>query len=212
MAREVDASGGYPVAVARERAADGLAWADFGLPFAREYVNAGLLAPGRRLLLVRAAVGGTGFADKHWGPRDDHYLNMLRMTEAALALGGELKALLWHQGETDACFHESEAAYAANLRGLLRGVRVKFGAPGLPFVAGDFVRQWERDNAQACAPVVAALRGMCAAESPAAFVETTGLPSNDEAIQNGDTIHFSRAAQYALGKRYFAAYRAIAAA
>jgi len=212
MSKEVDAAGGYLVAVAEERAAEGISWADFGLPFAREYVAAGLLAPGRKLLLVRAAVGGTGFADKHWGPEDDHYQNMLRMIEAALAMGGALKALLWHQGETDACFKESEASYAANLRTLLRGVRERFGAPALPFVAGDFVQQWERDNAAVCAPVVAALRSLCAAEAPAAFVETTGLASNEEAIGNGDTIHFSRAAQYALGKRYFEAWRGIAGA
>lgn len=211
MPQRVNFFGGYSIAKAEEPLVDGQPIANFWLSFAREYVNAGLLEPGRKLLILQAAVGGTGFLDKRWGLNDDLYQNMLRMIETALALnpGNELKALLWHQGETDANLRSSEATYTTNLTTLVQGVRTKSGAPGLPFVAGDFVAQWELANAEICAPVDAALRAVCGSVGSAAFVETTGLPSNDEDIQNGDTIHFSRGALYELGMRYFEAYRGI---
>jgi len=206
--------GGYSIARAEEPIADGQPWANLGLPFAREYIRAGLLQPGRKLLILQAAVGGTGFADKHWGLHDDLYQNMLRMIETALALnpGNALKALLWHQGETDASFQASQETHTANLQGLVRDVRARFGVPALPFIAGDFVEQWRLANAEICAPVIAAMRAVCGSEGNAAFVETDGLLSNEEAIQNGDTIHFSRSALYALGMRYFEAYQGIVTA
>jgi len=213
MPQAANLLGGYGIAGAEEPLVDGQPWANFGLPFAREYIRAGLLAPGRKLLILQAAVGGTGFADKRWGLSDDLYRNMLRMIGTALALnpGNELKALLWHQGENEAAFQVSEAVHTANLQALVRDVRARFGTPELPFIAGNFVEQWRLANAELCAPVIAAMRAVCAGEGSAAFVETDGLLSNEQAIQNGDTIHFSREALYTLGTRYFEAYRGIAA-
>ena len=196
---------GFAVQVAEEMPRDGVPQGNFWLPFARAYVESGLLARDRGLLLVQAAVGGTGFSDKRWGLRDDLYLDMLAMTKAALALHpeNELKALLWHQGETDA--GTDEAAHRANLLGLARGAREAFDMPGLPFIAGDFVQHWKRKDEAARAPVIAAIRGVCG-EVGGGFAETDGLESNDEATGNGDDIHFSREALHELGLRYFNIY------
>jgi len=190
-----------------ERVWAGKPCGNFWLPFVREYVESGRLRPGRGLLIVQAAVGGTGFADHRWGPEDDLYINMLKMIKAALALNlkNELKALLWHQGETDC--GTDEQTHAAHLETLLRGVREKFGVPALPFVAGDFVQHWKRDNPGHTESVVAAIRSVCGSAGSAAFVETDGLLSNDEVLGGGDNIHFSRAALEKLGRRYFEAYQ-----
>ena len=40
---------------------------DFALTFANAYIDAGLLASDRKILIIRAAVGGTGFQKHHWG-------------------------------------------------------------------------------------------------------------------------------------------------
>ena len=193
-----------------ERLWDGKPCGSFWLPFAREYVESGRLRPGRGLLIVQAAVGGTGFIDHRWGLEDDLYKDMLEMTGAALTLHpqNELKALLWHQGETDSGTRES--VHATNLRALVESVRAKFGVPALPFVAGDFVQHWKRDNPGHTESVVAAIRSVCGSAGSAAFVETGGLPSNDEVLGGGDNIHFSRAALEELGRRYFEAYEGIA--
>ena len=54
-----------------------------GLSFARAYIAA--RPPGRRILLVPAAVGGTGFANGRWNPGDDLFEAALKRTSAALA-------------------------------------------------------------------------------------------------------------------------------
>ncbi|MDR2526193.1 MAG: sialate O-acetylesterase [Oscillospiraceae bacterium] len=202
------------ISQAAERVQENLICGDFSLSFARAYLEQGLLAPERQLLIVRAAVGGTGFLDHRWGLQDDLFLQLMDMTRTALALHPEnrLVALLWHQGENDADGSArdglpTQASHYENLANLLREYRAKFGE--VPFVAGDFVPQWIalRQPSRFLAPVRAAMRQICADSPSAAFVESEGLSSNDEAgIRAGDTVHFCREALYTFGERYFAAW------
>ena len=46
----------------------------FALPFAREYLKNGLLQDGRKLMILRCSVGGTGFLDHRWNMTGDLYL------------------------------------------------------------------------------------------------------------------------------------------
>ena len=178
---------------------------NFSLSFAREYIRAGRLAEGRKLLILRASIGGTGFLDNRWKLTDDLYLHMMEMIRTALALNPEnrLVALLWHQGETDAIYHATYDQHYNHLSTLLRSVRDTFSVPNLPFVAGDFVRHWAKDQQALCAPVVEAMRAVCTDLGHGGFVETEGLRSNAHVQGNDDTIHFCRSAVYELGLRYF---------
>ena len=189
---------------------------NFALPFAREYIAGGHLAEGRKLLILRTAVGGTGFLDNHWKPADDLYLRMMEMIRAALSLNenNRLAGLLWHQGETDATLNASYDVHYAHLMTLVQSVRDEFGVPELPFIAGDFVQHWKMDNIAICTPVVAAIRAVCADCGHGGFVETDGLLSNLQELKRNplgweDPIHFSRKAVYELGKRYFAAFETL---
>jgi len=180
---------------------------NFALPFAREYVQSGRLQEGRKILIVRSSVGGTGFLDHRWGPEDDLYLTMMEMIQTALALNpaNRLVALIWHQGESDAYMEASYDAHFANLSGLVESVRRTYKSESLPFIAGDLVQQWKSMNEAICDPVVRAMRDVCATGN-GKFVETCGLESNMQAVGNEDTIHFSREALYQLGSRYFEAF------
>ena len=186
---------------------------NYSLSFAREYLAKGLLAEGRKLLILRTSVGGTGFLDHRWGMTDDLYLHMMDMIRTALALnpGNRLVAFLWHQGETDAIYGADYDTHYNNLMGLVRSVREAFHVPQLPFVAGDFVQQWEKDNWEICVPVIKAIRAVCRDCGNGVFVETDGLLSNSQEDRNPplpweDTIHFSRKSLYRLGERYFQAF------
>ncbi|MDR1630180.1 MAG: sialate O-acetylesterase [Oscillospiraceae bacterium] len=194
------------LAPAAERERDGQNVSDFSLFFAREYVRAGRLAPGRRMLILRTAVGGTGFLDKRWGKQDDLFLNMLSMIRHAKGLHPESRfvAFLWHQGETDATLKATCEGHRQNLAGLLDAVRTETEAPCLPFVAGDFVQEWKGQNLAVCEPVIAAIRQVCQ-DKNGRFVETGDLFSNNQQIKNGDTIHFSTASLETLGKRCYEA-------
>ena len=205
------------ISLASERVANNGIQSNFSLSFAREYIRAGRLAEGRKLLIVRSAVGGTGFLDNHWKLSDDLYLQMTDMVRTALSLNpsNRLVALLWHQGETDAICNATYEQHYGHLTDLIKNTRNNFAVPDLPFVAGDFVHHWRDIYAEICAPVLKAIRDVCADCRHGGFVETDGLESNS---QNGvkhpfgwedDSIHFSRDALYELGKRYFAEFEKI---
>ena len=194
------------LSVAAERELNGGLWSDFSLFFASEYVKAGWLDPSRRVLILRTAVGGTGFLDRRWGMTDDLFLQMVKMIQHAKTLHEDSRfaALLWHQGETDAILTASYEGHYNNLSGLIDAVRAETGVSDLPFVAGDFVQHWKRQNMGICEPVVTAIRHVCR-DKAGHFVETDGLMSNDQTIGNGDHIHFSTPSLEILGRKYFEA-------
>lgn len=198
----------FTIGVAKERVEGNYIFSHFGLTFAKKYIEEGRLPEGRRVLIIRSAVGGTGFSDHHWGIQDDLYLRMMEMTRTALALNPEnrIVAFLWHQGETDAINNVGEAEYYGYLNTLIDSVRNEFGGD-IPVVCGDFVQEWESANVEICAPIITAQRKLVEAIPHAAFVETDGLASNlTYANISGDYIHFCRPAQYELGYRYYDAF------
>ncbi len=183
---------------------------DFSLTFCKEYKKAGLLAPSRKLLVVRAAVGGTGFMKKQWGLGNELYLRMLDMIDHALSLNNEnrIVAFLWHQGEHDAFEGNPPETFESQLEAMINDVRARYNLPSLPFVSGDFVNDWKMKNIEICEPIVEKIKAV-SARLRGAFVETADLLSNDQKLGNGDDIHFCREAQCILGKRYFEAYKSI---
>lgn len=182
----------------------------FVLSFAREYVDKGFLEDGRKLLILRCAVGGTGFAGNRWDRTGDLYLRMLDMIRTAKALNEEnrIVAFLWHQGETDAMCEFSYDVHYENLKYLLDSVRTEFDIADIPFIAGDFVQQWKSENLEISEPIVKAVRAVCRDCGNGYFVESEGLLSNMQELGRftqgwEDHIHFSRRSLYRLGKRYF---------
>ena len=187
---------------------------DFSLSFAREYVRAGFLKEGRKLLVVRAGVGGTGFAKGHWSPDGILYKKLIESTDAALALNPEnrIVAFLWHQGECDAFeFPERspEERYRKHydyLYNLFSSVMTRYRVPRLPVVTGGIIKDWRKKYEIPCDAVEKAIKDVCASLPAAGFAESDGLLSNDQAIGNGDDIHFCRDALMELGRRYFKVY------
>lgn len=209
-------SGDFYFDTAKEYVQDNTVRTNFSLPFVQRYMDDGRLAPDRKILILRSAVGGTGFLDGYWKTTDRLYIRMMKMIKTALEMNPEnrLVALLWHQGETDALLHATYDVHYNHLMEYVRTVRDAFQVPELPFVAGDFVKQWYDLNEEISAPVVAAIRSVCKDAGNAAFVETDGLLSNAQDDEHNpscgqDTIHFCRKALYELGERYYDAFKQI---
>lgn len=195
------------VTVAEEPEVDGWKIGKFAMPFAARYA-AQCLEPGRKVLIVNAAVGGTGFARKEWGIDAPLYKRMVRLTEEALAMNPQNRvvALLWHQGEHDA-FENAEREpgprhdiYRAELEEMFADYFARFGK--IPFVAAGFCDEWYLDNKVACDAILTALREYCAVIG-GGFVETAGLESNHQKVGVDDVIHFCKEAQYKLAELYF---------
>ena len=201
-------TGDFVISRAQEQVWENDVVANFSLSFCRKYLEDGHLENGRKLLVIRAAVGGTGFLDKRWGMQDDLYLRMMEMIKTTVSLNNEnrLLAFLWHQGETDAHHGATMQDHEKKLSGLVSSVRDTFNVPSLPFVCGDFVQGWKKINIAIAEPVVDAIINVTNTIDNARFVETQGFASNDDIFHDGDDIHFCRQALYDLGERYYKAF------
>lgn len=92
--------------------------------------------------IVSNARGGTSIAwwqKGYEGENDfDMYEEAVRRTKAALAANpnGHLKAILWHQGESDNAPSKNQL-YMARLKKMVDDLRTDLNAPNVPFVAGE---------------------------------------------------------------------------
>ena len=197
----------FKISILQEKVWENNTVGNFVQTFAEDYINNGKLEDGRKLLILMAAVGGTGFYDNRWGMKDDLFLKMTEMIKKALALNPANRTVtfLWHQGETDTGNPVRDIHYK-NLTTLVKSIRQTAKNENLPFIAGDFVQQWKQNNLEICIPIVTAIKDVCKDIGNAAFVESDGLTSNDEVLGNGDDIHFSREALYKMGHRYYDAH------
>lgn len=203
------------ITVAREKVTGGKKVADFGLSFAREYVANGLLKDDRKLLIVNAAVGGTGFAKHQWGETAVLQERAFKMVDYALSLNAENKvvAFLWHQGEHDAyenrdlSLKTKEAYYYEKFGNLVNKFLSEYGK--MPVIAGGFCKEWASGEfAEHCKVITKATKKVLK-NVGGAFVTTDDLLSNNQDSGNGDNIHFCRKSIYVLGKRYFKAFTKI---
>ncbi|KAB2043323.1 hypothetical protein ES319_D01G008200v1 [Gossypium barbadense] len=103
-----------------------------GMSFAnavKDHIGGG----GECLGLVPCAVGGT--AIKEWERGQHLYDNMLkRSKESVEKTKGEIKALLWYQGESDTPSYHTAEAYKENMERLIHNVREDLGLPSLPII------------------------------------------------------------------------------
>jgi hypothetical protein len=167
------------------------------------------LAPGRAILLVNVAAGGTGFANGYWAPGGNGpALAVAKLTEALALPGGchRVMAVLWHQGEADALLNVSAATYRTALATLVSNARASW--PGLsattPWIVGRMSAQWVNLSATYAA-VDAVIATVNQTVPYSAAVDTTDLTNNG----GSNFIHFSADAQRTMGTRYYAAYRAV---
>ena len=172
-----------------------------GLAFARAIAEQD---PGIRIGLVPAAVGGSGI--EAWAPDGIHpQTGSHPWDDAVRRLGvamqsGELKAILWHQGESDAK-PGAAGLYKARLHDLVRRFRDVAGNDRLPVIVGQLGQfgEWSRERQLVNS----------AHENLPELVENTSFVSSDGLEHMGDGTHFAASSARELGRRYANAYAAI---
>lgn len=193
----------YRIEIAREEVnAKKAKIGNFALQFAENYVR-NCLKINRKVLIIKAAVGGTGFCKKQWTVDGILYKRAVDMMDKALRLnkGNKLVAVLWHQGECDAFEGNTPDNYRKQLTSMIENLRSRYG--NMPFIAGDFANEWKSKNIETCEPIIDTIQKVLQNCGNAGFVETSDLLSNNQKTGNGDDIHFCRESLYELGKRYF---------
>ena len=159
--------------------------------------------PSVRVGLIPAAVGGSPISSWEPGALDaatnthpyDDAMARLRVARTH----GRLRAILWHQGESDATPARS-VVYADKLRALIARLRSELGEPDLPFLIGQLgqfeTRPWTADVRR----IDSVHRAIAASVPNVAYVSSDGLRDK------GDAVHFDGPAARTLGERYVAAY------
>ena len=183
--------------------------------FSEEYIK-NRLKDGRKVLIIKAAIGGTGFSKNHWGVGDELYQRMVKMTKMALDINPENKlvAVLWHQGEHDtfenAQLNDAERFdfYYEKLSTMLKTFRKEFGV--VPFIGAGFTKKWYADYKNQSDAVYGATEKVVSENAQCAFLkETFDLQSNHDIFGNNDIVHFCKKGLYELGRRYYKAYENI---
>ena len=115
-----------------------------------------------------------------------------------------MAGVLWHQGEGD-CSPEDYAVYEAKFRRFMADFREAAELENVPFLLGglgDFLPDRPGTLTLINYDKVNEALERVASDSPmTAFVPATGLGANP------DNLHFSSAALYEFGQRYFAAWQ-----
>ena len=164
----------------------------------------------RKILLVVNARGGTSierwmkdykgtvrYSAKVDGPERDGmlipslYEEAVRRARIAMQYG-QLKGILWHQGESNSD-KDASKQYLSQLNRFVTDLRNDLNAPDVPFVAGEIYEGYNNAvyfNRQ--------IRKISRKIDNAYCVSSKGCTSNP------DNLHFSRDGQILLGKRYAA--------
>ncbi|MBQ0077125.1 MAG: sialate O-acetylesterase [Bacteroidales bacterium] len=141
----------------------------------------------RPILIVCNAKGGTSLSE--WKSGSRLFSEAVRRCRQACEYG-DLKAILWHQGESDV---DNCSTYMENLLTFVTALRSELRCGKCPFIAGE-IAQWHRG-----APVF----------NPMIQLISDTIPYSDWVSSEGCTDlkgtsdpHFSREGQILLGSRY----------
>ena len=163
--------------------------------------------PDAKIGLIPCAVGGSSI--DAWKPGGYHqqtksypWDDMEKRLKIALK-EGELKGILWHQGESDSNL-EKCYEYEEKLKDLIARLRTLAQNPDVPFVAGEIGKFKIKENQNRFKPlkpapalvVVNATKKVVKEDGNAAFVNSKKLN------HRGDNTHFNSASYRELGKRY----------
>ena len=88
---------------------------------------------GRKILLVVNARGGSKMDEWLKGSEAGYFDEAVRRARQAVKLGGKVKAILWHHGESDS----RDTTYLSRLAGMVQDLRAELGEPELPFIAAE---------------------------------------------------------------------------
>ena len=149
--------------------------------------------------LVPCACGGSPIETwqdgKFWEQTNSHPLdNTIARMEEALK-DGELKGILWHQGEGDSS-EERAPLYQQRLETLIAKFRKSFNAANAPFIIGQLGQFPDRPWTEYRKQIDNIHKTITETVPYCAYVSSDGLTSI------GDDLHFNTKSQHEFGKRY----------
>ncbi len=146
--------------------------------------------------LILNAIGGTSIAQWKKGAKDGFFDSTVARTKIAQQ-SGKLRAILWHQGESDA----NSKSYLQDLKAFVADLRTALGVSEkeVPFLAGQLLpcEKFAAFNANIL--------------TIAEVVPNAGCITSEGASDKGDKLHFNAESQKQLGERYAQLYLKLSA-
>lgn len=149
--------------------------------------------PKARIGLVPCAFGGTPL--KRWVKGGDLYANAIKRAKIAMK-HGELKGMIWHQGESDSRSVETASSYGKRLAGMIRNLRKDLDVDHLPVVIGELGEFLNPKRLPHFRTVNRQIRSIPEMVANTAVVPAKGLKPKK------DGVHFDRASLKIFGSRY----------
>ena len=163
-----------------------------GIPFAKTMQKEN---PGVTIGVVPCAVGGTPL--KRWMQDGDLYQTALKRVKIAMQ-DGELKGIIWHQGESDSGKKETASTYAERMKKAIASWRADLNAPDVPFIVGELCHPWVQKETE---KQYRSLVNEQLNEVPKR-VPNTACASAKGLLPKPDGIHFNRKSLIIFGDRY----------
>lgn len=146
--------------------------------------------------LICCADGGTSL--QQWQPGSllfDHAVYQARLAQRTSTIAG----VLWHQGESD-CSDTLSPTYAQRFLPIMESFRKELGLYDVPFLLGglgDYLVNYSESMARNYTNINLALQQAAQSQPMTGFASAEGLDGKC------DNLHFSTAALYEFGLRYF---------
>ncbi|MFD2158585.1 sialate O-acetylesterase [Rubritalea tangerina] len=169
----------------------------FGLqiPFAIEYLKTN---PDVKVALIPLAWGGAKIQKLNKGTAV--YNDAMEKIAFAKKFG-TLKAVLWHQGESDSVNDTLASSYEGKLHQLISDLRSDLNAPQLPFIVGNLAEFYgigrNESHLNGIKKIKSILEDLPSNVPHTGFVSSSGLKSIDK-----HNVHFDRESFIEFGKRY----------
>lgn len=173
-----------------------------GVSLAASFADAYARCFQRPVGLIPCADGGTSLAQ--WMPGELNYDHAVLQAQLA-ARSSCLKAIIWHQGESDCKSEEDLFSYKERFLTMLQQLRRDLRAEDVPVILGELsetiTEKWIPEGR--CIQMNRNLRELAGEIPQCAIASAEGL------TLKADGLHFDSVACREFGKRYFEAYRSL---
>ena len=173
-----------------------------GISLAASFADSYARCYERPIGLIPCADGGTKL--EQWMPGQILYDHAVLQTKLAMRTS-DLKAILWHQGESDCQCDDDVQTYAVRFREMITHLRSDLGMQDLPLVIGQIPHaigeSWKTEGRETRLNEI--LQQLAREIPSCAIASSAGLTLKP------DGVHFDSVSCRELGNRYFAAYQAL---
>lgn len=145
---------------------------------------------GKRVGLVVNAKGGSAISE--WAEGTTFFNQAVARALAAQKVGGTIKGIIWHQGESD----QGNPNYGSDFAAMIQAFRTDLNLPDLPVIAGQ-IGKW-KTSAPNINKIISKLKNNISNVDFANSTDLFHIP--------GDQSHFDSADQRELGKRFAQKY------